>query len=109
MEMAAPYYDKLLEKEASFDNYFKKGKSLKDQGNYEEAAEAFSSAKEHTQNDSLVDLADKAIADIQAIENITDYWPHHVLENYKLLNTSGIDYAPVVSEGFIYFTSSRGG
>jgi len=109
LEMAAPYYDKVLEKEASFDNYFKKGKSLRDQGKYDEAAEAFSSAKEHTQNDSLVDLADKAISGIRAIEDITDYWPHHVLENYRLLNTSGIDYAPVVNEGFIYFTSSRGG
>lgn len=109
MEMATPYYDKLLEKEASFDNYFKKGKSLKDQGKYDEATQAFSSAKEHTQIDSLAGLAEKAIADIRAIEKITDYWPYHVVENYKLLNTTGIDYAPVVSEGFIYFTSSRGG
>ena len=109
IEKAAPFYDKVLEKEASFDNYFKKGKSLKDQGNYEEAIEAYTASKEHTQNDSLVNLADKAIADIRAIESITDYWPHHVLENYTLLNTAGIDYAPVVSEGFIYFTSSRGG
>src|SRR5690606_16120043 len=108
LEKAAPYYDKVLEKEASFDNYFKKGKSLKDQGNYEEAVKAYAASKEHTQNDSLVDLADKAIEDIRAIESITDYWPHHVLENYTLLNTSGIDYAPVVNEGFIYFTSSRG-
>ena len=109
IEKAAPFYDKVLEKEASFDNYFKKGKSLKDQGNYEEAIEAYTASKEHTQNDSLVNLADKAIADIRAIESITDYWPHHVLENYTLLNTAGIDYAPVVNEGFIYFTSSRGG
>jgi peptidoglycan-associated lipoprotein len=109
LEKAAPYYDKVLEKEASFDNYYKKGKSLKDQGNYEEAIKAYTASKEHTQNDSLVDLADKAIADIRAMESITDYWPHHVLENYTLLNTPGIDYAPVVSEGFIYFTSSRGG
>src|SRR5690606_17011630 len=108
MEKAAPYYDKVLEKDPSFDNYFKKGKSLKDQGNYKDALAAYAAAKENTQNDSLVGLADKAIADIRAIDQITDYWPHHVLENYQLLNTSGLDYAPVVSEGFIYFTSSRG-
>src|SRR5690606_22141446 len=81
---------------------------LKDQGNYEEAIQAYTAAKEHTQNDSLTDLADQAIANIREVENIEDYWPHHVLENYRLLNTSGIDYAPVVSEGFVYFTSSRG-
>lgn len=108
MEKAAPYYDKVLAKEASFDNYYKKGKSLKDQGNYEEAIKAYTAAKQHTQNDSLVDLADKAIAAIQAVESITNYWPHHVLENYTLLNTSGVDYAPVISEDFVYFTSSRG-
>lgn len=108
MEKAAPYYDKVLEKEASFDNYFKKGKSLRDQGNYDGAVTAYAAAKENTQNDSLVDLADKGIADIHAIEEITNYWPHHVLENYQLLNTTGLDYAPVVNEGFIYFTSSRG-
>ena len=108
IEKASPYYEKVLEKEASFDTYFKKGKSLKDQGNYEEAIQAYTAAKEHTQNDSLTDLADQAIANIREVENIEDYWPHHVLENYRLLNTSGIDYAPVVSEGFVYFTSSRG-
>src|SRR5690606_5727350 len=68
MEKAAPYYDKVLAKEASFDNYYKKGKSLKDQGNYEEAIKAYTAAKQHTQNDSLVDLADEAIAAIQAVE-----------------------------------------
>src|SRR5690606_37479842 len=78
IEKASPYYEKVLEKEASFDTYFKKGKSLKDQGNYEEAIQAYTAAKEHTQNDSLTDLADQAIANIRALENIEDYWPHHV-------------------------------
>lgn len=108
IENAAPYYDKLLQKEASFENYYKKGNSLKDQGKYKEAVEAYTAAKGQSQVDSLVGVADKAIEAIHAIENITDYWPHHVLENYQLLNSRGIDYAPVVSEGFIYFTSSRG-
>ncbi len=108
MERAAPYYEKLLEKDPTFENYYKQGKSLKDQGNYKEAMAAYQAAKEHTQDDSLVNLADKEVADIQQIENITDYWPYHSLENYQFLNTSGIDYAPVVNEDFLYFTSSRG-
>ncbi|MEX2594496.1 MAG: tetratricopeptide repeat protein, partial [Anditalea sp.] len=109
IEKAAPYYEKLLEKEASFENYYKQGKSLKNQGNYEEAIAAYQSAKEHVQDDSLISLLDKEIAKIEQIENITDYWPHHSLENYQLLNTPGIDYSPVVSGDFLYFTSSRGG
>src|SRR5690606_8272233 len=45
IEKAAPYYDKVLEKKASFDNYLKKGKSLKEQGNYEEAVKAYAASK----------------------------------------------------------------
>lgn len=109
IEKASPYYGKLLEKEATFENFYKQGKSLKDQGNYKEAIVAYESAKEHTQDDSLANLADFAIENIQKIETITDYWPYHSLENYQFLNTSGIEYAPVVNEDFLYFTSSRGG
>jgi outer membrane protein OmpA-like peptidoglycan-associated protein len=109
IEQAAPYYERLAEKEPSFENYYKQGKSLKNQGNYEEAIAAYQSAKEYVQDDSLLNLLDNEIAKIEEIENISDYWPHHTLHNYQLLNTSGIDYAPVVNEDFLYFTSSRVG
>ncbi|UCS94187.1 OmpA family protein [Echinicola marina] len=108
IEDALPYYDKLLEGEGSFENYMKKAKSLHDQGDYEAAAAAYKEAKEYTSSDSLLALADRGSQNIAQIENITDYWPYHELQNYELLNTSGIDYAPVVSENFLYFTSSRG-
>ncbi|HLU89227.1 MAG TPA: OmpA family protein [Cyclobacteriaceae bacterium] len=107
IENASPYYEKLLEKEASFENYYWKGKSLKDQGQYKEAIEAYEAAKDHTQQDSLVNLADRQISNIRQIESITDYWSHHQLENYRLLNTAGIDYGPVVNDDFLYLTSSR--
>ncbi|AWW30427.1 hypothetical protein DN752_10000 [Echinicola strongylocentroti] len=107
IEDALPYYDKLLEEEGSFENYMKKAKSLHDQGEYEEAAAAYQQAKEHTTSDSLLALADMGAENMAKIEEITDYWPYHELQNYELLNTSGIDYAPVVSEDFLYFTSSR--
>ncbi|MEP1955541.1 MAG: OmpA family protein, partial [Algoriphagus sp.] len=44
---------------------------------------------------------------IKLSEGIEDYWPYHELVNYKELNTSGPDYAPVISEDFIYFTTGR--
>ena len=109
IENAAPYYERVLEKDPSFSNYFKQGKSLKDQGKYEEAKAAFESGKELTHDDSLVMLADAEIHKIDQIEDITDYWPYHVLENYQFLNTGGIEYGPVVHDNFLYFTSSRGG
>jgi len=107
IENALPFYNKLLEKEGSFENYIKKAKSLHDQGDYEAAAEAYRKAKEHTNSDSLLALATLGEENISKIESITDYWPYHELQNYELLNTSGIDYGPIVSENFLYFTSSR--
>jgi outer membrane protein OmpA-like peptidoglycan-associated protein len=40
-------------------------------------------------------------------DGIENYWPKHELVNYKELNTAGADYAPVLSEDFLYFTSGR--
>lgn len=109
IEKSLPYYDQLLEHEESFENYYYKGKSLKDQGEYDEALKAFEASKKWTMDDEKVELADKEIMNIRAIASIEPVWPHHKLENYELLNTPGIDYAPVVSENYLYFTSSRGG
>lgn len=109
IDKSLPYYDRLLEQEETFDFYFYKAKSLKDQGKYEEAIEAFDKSKNFTQDDQLVAQVDREIKNIQTLESIEPIWPNHKLENYELLNTPGIDYAPVVSEDFLYFTSSRGG
>ncbi len=108
IEEALPYYNKLLEEEGSFENYFKKAKSLHDRGDYEEAVEAYKNAKAQTNSDSLMNLAEMGIENIEKIKEIEDYWPYHEIQNYQLLNSGGIDYAPVVSENFLYFTSSRG-
>ncbi|WP_114748351.1 OmpA family protein [Pleomorphovibrio marinus] len=109
VEKAAPYYKQLLEHEETFENYYYKGKSLKDQGNYDEAKEAFIASKKWTNDDKLHRLADKEINNLQVLEEIEPIWPHHKLENYELLNTAGIDYAPVMSDNYLYFTSSRSG
>ena len=108
IEKSSPYYEKILSEEESFENYYYKGLSLKNQGKYEEAAEAFKASKAFTMDDLLIKKADNEIKAITYIENLEPLWPNHKLENYELLNTPGLDYAPVVSEGYLYFTSSRG-
>ncbi|MEX2567087.1 MAG: OmpA family protein [Cyclobacteriaceae bacterium] len=108
VEKAADYYEKLLEDEDSFENHYYRGKSLKNQGQYEEAISAFEASKNWTMDDEKVALADKEIKNIKAIDEIEPVFPNHKLENYELLNTSGLDYGPVLSDDFIYFTSSRG-
>ena len=59
-------------------------------------------------DDEKIALATKEIQNIDAIAEITPIWPNHELENYELLNSTGIDYAPIVSENQLFFTSSRG-
>lgn len=109
VEMAAPYYEKLAELEENGETYFKKGLALRDQGEYEKAIEAFKKANELSLNDSIQIRSERQIENLKKVQEITDYWPNHQLQNYELLNTRGIDYGPILSEDFIYFTSSRGG
>ncbi|WP_194777324.1 OmpA family protein [Pararhodonellum marinum] len=109
IENATDYYEKLVEGDPSYDHYFRYAESLRHKGQYKESMEAFEQAKAYTSVDSLVGKADLEIGKIQKLDQIEAYWPNHVLENYELLNTRGMDYAPVVNDGFIYFTSSREG
>ncbi|UZD21234.1 OmpA family protein [Algoriphagus halophytocola] len=107
IEEAAPYYQKLIEESPTFESYYRLGLSLKAQNKPEEAKEAFESAKEYTQNEEYLAETQRQIEAIKLSQGIEDYWPYHELINYKDLNTAGPDYAPVASEGFLYFTSGR--
>lgn len=108
IEKAAEYYEKVPAEDASFDSQYHKGKSLKGKGDYDAAKEAFEAAKTLTMDDEKIALATKEIQNIDEIASITPIWPNHELENYELLNSTGIDYAPIVSEDQLFFTSSRG-
>lgn len=107
VERAEPYYRKLAEEEPSFNHYFFLGQSLKAQQKNEEAREAFEKAKSYTSDDELQARNQREIESIKLAEGIENYWPKHELVNYKELNTPGADYSPVLSEGFLYFTSGR--
>ncbi|TXE12595.1 OmpA family protein [Algoriphagus aquimarinus] len=107
IEDAAPYYQKLVEEDPTFDSYYRLGLSLKAQDKDEEAKEAFEKAKGYTQDETYLAETQRQLESIKLSQGIKDYWPYHELVNYKDLNTAGPDYAPVVSENFIYFTSGR--
>lgn len=107
VELASPYYEKLVEEDPSFESYFYLGQSLKAQEKDEEAKAAFENAKGYTQSEELLARIQREIEGINLAAGIEDYWPFHELINYKELNTAGADYAPVVSEDFLYFTSGR--
>lgn len=107
IEKAAPYYKQVVEQEPNFNNFFFLGQSLKAQQNNEAAVEAFEKAKSYTSDEALLARIQREIESIKMAGGITDYWPNHVLVNFKELNTPGADYAPVTSENFFYFTSAR--
>ena len=107
IEKSEPYYRQLVDKEPSFDSYFYLGQSLKAQQKNAEAKEAFEKAKGYTSDESLLARNQREIESIKLAEGIENYWPKHELVNYKELNTPGADYAPVLSEDFLYFTSGR--
>ncbi|WP_057939573.1 OmpA family protein [Algoriphagus resistens] len=107
IEDAAPYYQKLVDEDPTFESYYRLGLSLKAQDKDEQAKEAFEKAKGFTQDETYLAETQRQLEAIKLSEGIEDYWPNHVLANYKDLNTAGPDYAPVISEDFLYFTSGR--
>lgn len=107
IEAAAPHYQALVAKEPTFDSYFYLGQSLKANQKIAEARAAFEAAKAYVSADQLMTRVNKELASLPAAEGISEYFPNYQLLNYKELNTAGADYAPVVSENFLYFTSGR--
>ncbi|MGY6559366.1 MAG: OmpA family protein [Nitritalea sp.] len=107
VEKAVPYYEKLIEQEETFENYYRYAQGLQALGRREEAIEAFEKAKSMTLNDNNIKAATERITNLKAVAAITNYWEFVEIENFEALNTAGPDYAPLVSEGHFYFTSSR--
>jgi len=107
IEDAEPYYQKLVDSDPTFESYYRLGLSLKANGKDDEAREAFEKAKGFTQEDRFLAETQRQLEAIKLTDGIDNYWPMHELINYKELNTAGADYAPVLSEDFIYFTSGR--
>jgi outer membrane protein OmpA-like peptidoglycan-associated protein/tetratricopeptide (TPR) repeat protein len=107
IEQSKPYYEKVALEEETFDTYFRLGQSLKSQGQYEEAKEAYSKAKNLTLDDNYLKVLNREIDNLNKLEEIEDYFPFMEVENYKLLNTPLAEYSPVANEGFLYFTSNR--
>ncbi|SIT07970.1 OmpA family protein [Belliella pelovolcani] len=107
VERSSVYYEKLVEEDPTFENYYRLGQSYKAQNKNEEAQEAFEKAKDLTLDDNFLRLVNHELAVLSKVGEIKDYWPYLELQNYTLLNTPGPDYAPILSEGYIYFTSAR--
>lgn len=107
VEASQPYYEKVAVAEESFETSLRLGQSLKSQGEYEKATEAYEKAKGLTLDDKNIQIADLELANLKKISEIKNYWEFIQVENYKLLNTPLAEYSPVVNDGQLYFTSNR--
>ena len=107
IEASAPHYQALVAAEPSFESYFYLGQSFKANQQVEEAKQAFDQAALLTSDDRLLARVKQEIEGLTLVPAIGEYFPNYQLVNYRELNTIGADYAPIISEDFLYFTSGR--
>ena len=108
IEAATPHYQALVAAEPTFESYFHLGQSFKANQQLEEAKQAFEQAALLTSDDRLLARVKQEIEGLTLVPAIGEYFPNYQLVNYRELNTIGADYAPILSEDFLYFTSGRG-
>ena len=107
IEASLPHYQKLAKEDPNFNTHFFLGQSLKANQKWEEAKLAFEAAAASTSDERLQARVKQELTALPKVEDITDYFTNYQLVNYNELNSTGADYAPVISEDFLYFTSGR--
>jgi outer membrane protein OmpA-like peptidoglycan-associated protein len=107
IEAATPHYQALVAAEPTFESYFHLGQSFKANQQMEEAKQAFEQAALLTSDDRLLARVKQEVEGLTVVPAIGEYFPNYQLVNYRELNTVGADYAPIISEDFLYFTSGR--
>lgn len=107
IEASLPHYRKLAQADPNFETYFFLGQSLKANQRWEEAKLAFEAAATATSDDRIQARVRQELAMLPKVKEIKDYFANYQLVNYTEINSTGADYAPVISEDFLYFTSGR--
>jgi len=107
IEASTPHYEALVAAEPTFDSYFHLGQSHKANQQAEAAKKAFEQAALLTSDDRLLARVKQELRSLELAASIGEYFPNYQLVNYRELNTAGADYAPILSEEFLYFTSGR--
>jgi outer membrane protein OmpA-like peptidoglycan-associated protein len=107
IEAAVPHYEALVAVEPTFASYFHLGQSHKANQQVEAAKKAFDQAALLTSDDRLLARVKQEIEGLTLVPVIEEYFPNYQLVNYRELNSAGADYAPLLSEDNLYFTSGR--
>ena len=107
IESSLPHYQKLAQEDPSFETHFFLGQSLKANQRWDAAKLAFEAAAASTSDERLQARIKQELTGLPLVAEIKDYFSNYLLVNYNELNSAGADYAPLISEDFLYFTSGR--
>lgn len=107
IEASLPHYEALVAVEPTFESYFHLGQSHKANEQVEAAKKAFEQASSLTSDDRLLARVKQELSSLELTVSIGEYFPNYQLVNYRELNSAGADYAPLLSEDNLYFTSGR--
>ncbi len=107
IEASLPHYEALVAVEPTFESYFHLGQSHKANEQVEAAKKAFEQASSLTSDDRLLARVKQELSSLELTASIGEYFPNYQLVNYRELNSAGADYAPLLSEDNLYFTSGR--
>ena len=107
IEASTPHYQALVAVEPTFASYFHLGQSLKANQQIEAAKQAWEEAASLTSDQGLLARVKQELGSLALVSDLADYFSNYQLVNYRELNTAGADYAPLISEDFLYFTSGR--
>ena len=109
IDEAAPFYEAALSQGVEDeDAKFYYGYALKANGKYKEARQQFNKYLADAQNKEYIRRANTEVATLQSMENLLENESFYKIKHLGEVNTPEAEYAPVVMDKNLYFTSSRG-
>lgn len=109
IHQAESHYRKAIEEGIREDNaLFYYAFAMKANANYQGARKQLEKYLKFGTDYEHLEYAKKEINNLKRLEEIAMRLPAYKIENCKDLNTEGIEYAPVMKDNDLYFTSSRG-
>ncbi|MFT2010394.1 OmpA family protein [Pontibacter sp. 13R65] len=109
LEQAEPFYRAALS--ANFrkeDLYYHYGMSLKSNGKYEESQRQLQEYVKVARNPTLKALATREVENFASLSDILKKHPEFEIQHLETLNTEGSEFAPLILNNELIFSSTRG-
>lgn len=110
MPLTAPYYEAAIEQGMKAESaLFYYAYALKANEQYEESKKQFKKYLESATNFEFIDRAKTELKNFDKLDQVISKKNYFEIKNLEALNTEAPEYAPLVYNGEMYFTSARGG